>query len=155
VDLDAFESQLNDLLVEAFRSILKVEDRSIKSSKKIDLSVNEMHLIDAIGKDEKNPKTISEIADILSITLPSVTVAINKLLKKGHVQKIKCSDDGRIVFVILTKKGKKMYAAHRYFDENMVRSLSKDLSLEEKDAMLKGVINLNAFLKRRLKAMEE
>ncbi len=153
--MDAFESQLNDLLVEAFRSILKVEDRSIKSSKKIDLSVNEMHLIDAIGKDEKNPKTISEIADILSITLPSVTVAINKLLKKGHVQKIKCSDDGRIVFVILTKKGKKMYAAHRYFDENMVRSLSKDLSLEEKDAMLKGVINLNAFLKRRLKAMEE
>jgi DNA-binding MarR family transcriptional regulator len=110
-----------------------------------------MHLIDAIGKDEKNPKTISEIADILSITLPSVTVAINKLLKKGHVQKIKCSDDGRIVFVILTKKGKKMYAAHRYFHENMVRSLSKDLSLEEKDAMLKGVINLNAFLKRRLK----
>lgn len=38
------EEQLNDLIVDAYRSILKVEETILKRSDNIDLSINEMHM---------------------------------------------------------------------------------------------------------------
>ena len=100
------EEQLNDLIVDAYRSILKVEETILKRSDNIDLSINEMHMLEAVGKGKNKPKTISEIAEDLGITLPSVTVAINKLVKKGYVEKLRGEEDARIVYVTLTKQGK-------------------------------------------------
>lgn len=151
--MDAFAQQLNDIIVEAFRTILKVEERMLKSSR-IDLSISEMHLIEAVGKGNHKGKTISNLALDLDITLPSVTVGINKLVKKGHVNKVKYDSDGREVYVILTRSGKKIDAVHRYFHENMVRKVSSGLSEDEKCAMLSGINKLNAFFKQRLVALE-
>ena len=47
------EEQLNDLIVDAYRSILKVEETILKRSDNIDLSINEMHMLEAVGKGEK------------------------------------------------------------------------------------------------------
>lgn len=152
--MDLFSEQLNDILVDTFRTILKVEEQLIKSSGKIDLSISELHLIESVGKNKEKGKTISDIADDLNITLPSVTVAINKLVRKGYVQKVKCENDGRVVYVSLTKLGKKMDAVHQYFHITMVRSVSKDLLEEEKNAMLKGIVKLNDFFKKKLDLME-
>ncbi len=152
--MDLFSEHLNDILVDTFRSILKVEEQLIKSSGKIDLSISELHLIESVGKNKDKGKTISDIADDLNITLPSVTVAINKLVRKGYVQKVKCENDGRVVYVSLTKLGKKMDAVHQYFHITMVRSVTKDLLEEEKNAMLKGIVKLNDFFKKKLDLME-
>lgn len=82
-----FEEQLNAVIVDTYRSILKVEETILKRSDKIDLTINEMHLIESVGKGKNKQRTISEIAEDLGITLPSVTVGINKLMKKGYVEK--------------------------------------------------------------------
>jgi len=153
--MDEFSIKLNDLLVETFRSILKVEEEMLKHSDKVDLSISEMHVIESVGKNKSEGKTISDIAEDLSITLPSVTIAINKLMKKGYVQKVKSENDGRIVFVTLTPQGKRMDAVHRYFHQSMVRTVAKDLTKNEKDAMVKGIEKLNAFFKYKLDVMEE
>jgi len=153
--MDEFSIKLNDILVETFRSILKVEEQMLKQSSKIDLSISEMHLIEAVGKNGNQGRTISDIAEDLSITLPSVTIAINKLVKRGYVQKVKCKNDGRVVFVSLTPLGSKMDAVHRYFHKSMVRNVAKDLTEEEKSAMLKGIDKLNTFFNKKLEAMEE
>lgn len=153
--MDAFSEELNFILVETFRSILKVEEELVKRSGNIDLSINELHLIESVGKSDGKGRTISDIAEDLSITLPSVTVAINKLVKKGYVQKIKCENDGRVVYVTLTKKGKQMDAVHQYFHQKMVRSVSQDLSEDEKNAMIKGIIKLNSFFKKKLDVVED
>lgn len=153
--MDEFSIKLNDLLVETFRSILKVEEEMLKHSDKVDLSISEMHVIESVGKNKSEGKTISDIAEDLSITLPSVTIAINKLMKKGYVQKVKSENDGRIVFVTLTPQGKRMDAVHRYFHQSMVRTVARDLTKNEKDAMVKGIEKLNAFFKYKLDVMEE
>lgn len=153
--MDAFSTELNNILVDTFRSILKVEEHILKSSGRVDLTISELHLIESVGKNNNSEKTISDIAEDLDITLPSVTIAINKLLKKGYVQKVKNDIDGRTVNVTLTRLGLKMDAAHRYFHENMVRAVSKELSDEEKSSMLKGIIKLNAFFEKKLTAPEE
>lgn len=144
------EEQLNDLIVDAYRSILKVEETILKRSDNIDLSINEMHMLEAVGKGTNKPKTISEIAEDLGITLPSVTVAINKLVKKGYVEKLRGEEDARIVYVTLTKQGKKIDSVHRYFHESMVRSIISGMSEQEQQVLYQGILKLDLFLKKKI-----
>ena len=83
-----FEEQLNEVIVDTYRSILRVEENILKRSDQTDLSISEIHMLEAVGKGKDRRRTISELAEVLNITLPSVTVAINKLMKKGYVEKL-------------------------------------------------------------------
>lgn len=153
--MDAFCEHLNTVLVETFRSILKVEEKALQQTSKLDLSISELHLVEAVGRCGGEGRTISGIAKELGITLPSVTVAINKLMKKGFVEKCRCRSDGRSVRVTLTKLGQKAQAAHAYFHRRLVRSVAKELTSEEKSAMIKGMVKLNDFFKQKLNEMED
>ncbi|MGI5891932.1 MAG: MarR family winged helix-turn-helix transcriptional regulator [Bacillota bacterium] len=151
---DDFAIQLNDLFVDTFRIILKVEEATIKKMDSLDLSISELHLLEAIGRKKDQKKTISDIALHLGVTLPSVTVAINKLVKKGYVVKKRCEEDGRIVFVSLTRLGHKVDLAHSYFHAQMNRKISLGLNEEEKRVMLIAMDKLNGFFKQKLADME-
>ncbi|NLC33332.1 MAG: MarR family transcriptional regulator [Clostridiales bacterium] len=143
--MDAFSRELNDLLVTTFWSVLKVEEQMLKADRSLNLSINELHLIESVGKEELSGKTISDIALDLGITRPSATVSINKLVEKGYVNKRKDSTDGRLVYVTLTDTGKKVDHVHSYFHIQMVREISKTLDDKEKDVLMKGLTKLNAF----------
>ena len=146
-----FEEQLNEVIVDTYRSILRVEENILKRSDQTDLSISEIHMLEAVGKGKDRRRTISELAEVLNITLPSVTVAINKLMKKGYVEKVRGEEDGRIVYVSLTRQGRRIDSAHRYFHESMVRSIIRDMTESEMQALYKGVMNLDTFLKEQLK----
>ena len=146
-----FEEQLNKVIVDTYRSILRVEENILKRSDQTDLSISEIHMLEAVGKGKDRRRTISELAEVLNITLPSVTVAINKLMKKGYVEKVRGEEDGRIVYVSLTRQGRRIDSAHRYFHESMVRSIIRDMTESEMQALYKGVMKLDTFLKEQLK----
>ena len=146
-----FEEQLNEVIVDTYRSILRVEENILKRSDQTDFSISEIHMLEAVGKGKDRRRTISELAEVLNITLPSVTVAINKLMKKGYVEKVRGEEDGRIVYVSLTRQGRRIDSAHRYFHESMVRSIIRDMTESEMQALYKGVMKLDAFLKEQLK----
>ena len=146
-----FEEQLNEVIVDTYRSILRVEENILKRSDQTDLSISEIHMLEAVGKGKDRRRTISELAEVLNITLPSVTAAINKLMKKGYVEKVRGEEDGRIVYVSLTRQGRRIDSAHRYFHESMVRSIIRDMTESEMQALYKGVMKLDTFLKEQLK----
>ena len=146
-----FEEQLNEVIVDTYRSILRVEENILKRSDQTDLSISEIHMLEAVGKGKDRRRTISELAEVLNITLPSVTVAINKLMKKGYVEKVRGEEDGRIVYVSLTRQGRRIDSAHRYFHESMVRSIIRDMTESDMQALYKGVMKLDTFLKEQLK----
>ncbi len=145
--MEPFAAQLNDLLVDTFRSILKVEEQMLKDHLSLNLSISEMHLIESVGKGGETGITISDIAEDLSISLPSVTVAINKLQAKGYVEKTRGAADSRMVYVKLTRNGRRVDALHGRFHETMVRNITNDMDEEEKAALTRGIVKLNAFFK--------
>lgn len=153
--MDSFSSQLNEVLVDTFNNILKVEEDLLKHSTNIDLSINEMHLIESVGKNKNNGKTISDLAQSLNITLPSVTIAINKLVKKGYVKKEKSNTDGRMVFVSLTDNGLRIDKIHQYFHVKMVNEISKELTDQEKEVLIHGMEKLNGFFRKKLSGISE
>ena len=85
--MDAFAIALNEVLVDTYHNVLRVEEEALKKSGRIHLSIKEMHLIEAVGKGGEQGRTVSEIADAMNITRPTATVAINKLEKRGYLEK--------------------------------------------------------------------
>ena len=45
-----FEEQLNEVIVDTYRSILRVEENILKRSDQTDLSISEIHMLEAVGK---------------------------------------------------------------------------------------------------------
>lgn len=146
--MDAFASELNTILVDTFRTIMKIEENTVRKMKNSDLTISEVHVLEAVGKTG-GPRTVSDIAQELGISLPSVTVAINKLAKKGYVSKSRCAKDGRQVLLSLTKAGVTIYQVHRYFHEQLVRNVSKGFDESEKALLLRAMRNLNDFFAKQ------
>jgi DNA-binding MarR family transcriptional regulator len=147
--MDSFNKELNDILVDTFKTITKIEEISIKRSGH-DLSVNEVHILEAAAEEQGRGRTISDIAEDLRITLPSVTVAINKLVKKGYVSKVRDENDGRRVYVLLTEKGMQMDRVHRFFHKKLVSNIASGLTESEKEALYAAMQKMNGFFEKRL-----
>lgn len=135
---------VNDYLVSVFNDILVIEESELQKSQFSDLSITEMHTIEAIGMYDM--KTTTEVANELQITVGTLTTAINRLVKKGYVERIRSEDDRRVVKLGLTKKGKLLFRVHQYFHRQMIRQVLKDMSTEEEEVLLKALKNLHDFL---------
>ena len=118
---------LHDILVKLFQEILDIESKALITSEFKDISVNDMHIIEAIG--EREPKNMSSVAKIMSVTVGTLTIAINSLVKKGYVHRERSEEDRRVVLISLTKKGKKANAHHMKFHDGMIQAVLKDLNL--------------------------
>jgi DNA-binding MarR family transcriptional regulator len=152
--MDEFSQELNRLLVSTYRDVGKLEEGMLHSVSGMEVSIGEFHLLEAIGENKDRGVLLCELAQRMELTPPTVTVAVNKLMHKGYVQKTKSTSDKRSVIVTLTRLGRKINAAHRYFHEQMVRSIEKLLSTEEREGMLRGMRSLSAFFRTTLDDME-
>jgi len=147
--MNTFESQLNELLLGTFRDITKVEELILQKSDP-GLSLSEVHLIEAVRKGKEGMKTVSELASDLRITVPSVTVAVNKLVQKGYVVKEQNPEDRRSVWVALTRDGERIYRLNRYIHYKLVRQAASELSEEDKKALVIGIRNIDDFFKKKM-----
>ena len=101
------ENLLNDLLVMLFNEILDVEQKALITGTFKEISINDMHIIDAIGIGE--PKNMSTVAGEMAVTVGTLTTAINNLVKKGYVSRVRSAQDKRVVLLSLTDKGLSAY----------------------------------------------
>lgn len=138
---------INDLLVDTFNDILTIEQEALKSGALNDLSVTEIHTIQAIGMYEL--KNMSEIASDLSITVGTLTMAINNLVKKKYAERVRSEEDRRVVQVRLTKRGKVAYRLHEKFHKDMVNATVEGLSPDEEKVLISSLEKLNNFFKER------
>ncbi|HBB29481.1 MAG TPA: MarR family transcriptional regulator [Clostridiales bacterium] len=148
--MDIFAEALNDILVKASRNILRLEEESLKTISDTSLSINEMHLIECVGKGKDDGVTISQVASELCITRPSATIAVNKLEKKGYVRKFNCQEDGRVVYVVLTDKGREIDAIHMQYHKDMVNEVSKELDEDQIKYLIGAIHKLNSYFKKSI-----
>ena len=138
---------INELLVQLFNDILQIEEKSLKEGIISDLSITEIHTIEAIGMYAE--KSMSEVAQILKITVGTLTTAINKLIKKEYVERKRIEEDRRVVLVKLTKKGKLAYRIHEKFHHDMVNTAIDGLSEEEEEVLISSLYKINKFFKEK------
>lgn len=137
--------QINRMLVEVYDDVNRIEEYSIKSGEFSDLSITEIHTIEAVGL--YGSKTMSEIASELKITMGTLTIAVDKLIRKGYLERSRSESDRRIVNINLTKRGKLAYRIHEKFHLDMVKAVLMDFTAEEEEILLNALGKLNKHLK--------
>ncbi|MDD3173507.1 MAG: MarR family transcriptional regulator [Herbinix sp.] len=137
--------QINKMLVEVYDDVNHIEEYSIKSGAFSDLSITEIHTVEAVGL--YGSKTMSEVAAELEITTGTLTTAVDKLIKKGYLERSRSNTDRRIVNVNLTKRGKLAYRIHEKFHLDMVKAIMLDFTAEEEEILLTSLSKLNMHLK--------
>ncbi len=129
---------ISGLISSVFYDIIKLEENFLKNNKYKDVSSKEVRTIEAIGINR--PKSMGSIAKSLDITLGTLTVSITNLEKKGYVRREKSLNDKRVVNVMLTEKGKKLFRLHKKFKQNIMKSIIIDLTNQEKE-IFNGALN--------------
>ncbi|MBS4761599.1 MarR family transcriptional regulator [Carnobacteriaceae bacterium zg-ZUI252] len=135
---------INQYLVKVFNEILDIEETALRVSQFSDLSIKEMHTIEAIGLHEE--LTSTQVANRLNITVGTLTVAVNNLVKKGYVERVKRDNDRRFVRLKLTKRGKLLFRLHAKFHKEMVVETLQDMDDAQVAALTKGLENLHHYL---------
>ena len=124
---------------------MDIEGKAIITEEFRDITNNDMHVIEAIGIYEK--KNMSTVAKELSVTIGTLTIAINSLVKKGYVDRKRSEEDRRVVYISLTPKGEKAYKHHEEFHKQMVLATIDGLSEEEAKVLVKALSNLSQFFR--------
>lgn len=149
---NSFET-INDYLVNVFNEILTIEETALQNSSFEDLSIKEMHTVEAIGMYRQ--RTTTEVAKKLRVTVGTLTVAVNNLVRKGYVERIRSENDRRVVKLGLTKRGRLLYRLHDKFHKEMVKETIEDMQPEEIEVLIKGLRNLHGFLDKTQKKLKE
>ena len=137
---------LNDVLVNLFRDIMELEEQAIITQEYQDITNNDMHVSEAIGVGE--PKNMSTIAKLLSVTVGTLTIAMNSLVKKGYVIRERGKEDRRVVYISLSEKGLRAYRHHEEFHRQMIEAVLENLTEDETESLVKALAKLERWFRR-------
>lgn len=98
------------------------------------LTLTQMHYIENIHQLD-NPN-ITELAAALTLSKPTVKVAIDKLIEKAYVFKVQSDADRRSAHLHLTEKGKLINQMHDYAHKQIAEKISHRLTAEEQKALI-------------------
>ena len=109
----------------------------------VNLSMNEVHVLEAIQKTEE--PTMSHIAQRLRVTVGTLTTAMNRLVEKGYVQRKREKEDKRKVIVSITTKAYEVLAIHDGFHDEMIEAVVSDLKLDENEVLISALSNISNY----------
>ncbi|MDD4565761.1 MAG: MarR family transcriptional regulator, partial [Eubacteriales bacterium] len=145
--------KLNDILVNLFNRVLKIEEDAIKNSSRHNLSITEVHTLAAIGPGKV--KTMTQVAASLKISVSTLTTAINKLVEKKYVNRYRVPEDRRIVKIELTEEGVEAVKEHEDFHWRMINDVVAELDEKEQAILLQSLDTIHDFFRRqRIRALK-
>lgn len=114
------------VLSKAYKVIM---DHAMKDMKKYDMSSSEFTVLELLYHKGKFP--LQQIGEKILVTSGSITYNIDKLEKKGYIERIPCTEDRRVTYANITEKGIQLF--DHIFPEHAseIYNLMKGLSTEE------------------------
>ena len=79
----------------------------------------------------KGPTPVNAIGPKVYLNPGSVSVAVDRLFKKGFVSRVECSEDRRVRTVSLTEKGRQMFVPLFRRHTALIKRAFQDVSAEE------------------------
>lgn len=136
--------EINDTLVRLFNMVLKLEEGALKDSTFGNLSITEIHTLQAITVDKT--KTMTQVATELGIGVSTLTAAINKLVQKGYVHRFRVEEDRRKVKIQLTDSGIKAVKEHESFHIDMISEALSTMNTDEIKRFSNSISGIFEFL---------
>lgn len=127
-------TQLWLVLIKAYHSLLGFTEHTLKDSS---LGESEFRILEALL--HKGPMPVNTIGPKVFLTPGSISVAVDRLLKRGLVTRTNSSEDRRVRVVDLAPSGRRLieqvFAAHA----RQVDRLAEVLSAKERRQIVRGL----------------
>lgn len=133
-------NQVNEILVQLFYSSNKIEERFLTTGEFKDLTVNDMHVIHAIGMNRQ--QNMSSLAKVVGVTVGTLTIGMNALVRKGYVNRVRSEKDKRVVLISLTEKGVLAYQRHEAFHRKIIEAIQSSLNEEQCKILIEALTSL-------------
>ncbi len=112
---------LEQTMAMASRFIAAMESVAFQQDGFAELSMRQVSYVETIAR--LGQPRLSELAEALAISRPSVTVLVGKLIRKGFVQKVQDGQDRRSFRIVLTEKGRQYTGLHKNVHARMVETM--------------------------------
>ncbi|MDR0230514.1 MAG: MarR family transcriptional regulator [Dysgonamonadaceae bacterium] len=123
------ENDLKEKMVKFTRLISAAEENAKEQCEKQDLTTTQLNYLEIIG-ELVNP-TITELASVMGLTKPSVTIVVDRLISKGFVRKVHSDIDKRSSHLHLTELGEQINKWHDYAHDYMINLIAGKLDKNE------------------------
>ena len=100
-----------------------------------DMTVKQIAYLKVI--DEQGDVTFSRLAEITKNSKPTITEMVNRFVRMECVYREPCRDDGRILYIRLTDKGKKIAQAEQAALCRVIERMIDSLDERELDLLIK------------------
>lgn len=140
------DETLNTLLVKLFRDIMNIEEKALITGEFADITINDMHVIEAIGTGGSKPSSV--VAKKLSVTMGTLTKSIDRLTRNQYVLRERSEEDKRLVLLSLTEKGRRAYVHHQDFHKDMVEAAMVQFDEQEKKILLESLGGLADYFSK-------
>ena len=112
---------------------MRVDELSVKYYTGGRLTLSEMRTLEGIGLDRR--RTMGELAGIMNVTVGTMTVTIDRLVKKGFVRRSRSESDRRVVWISITRSGSTMLRNHLRIHRRMVDEALQGLTEAQLEAL--------------------
>jgi DNA-binding MarR family transcriptional regulator len=99
-----------------------------------DMTVKQIAYLKVI--DEQGNVTFSRLAEITKNSKPTITEMVNRFVRMECVYREPCRDDGRILYIRLTDKGKKIAQAEQAALLRVIERMIDSLDEHELDLLI-------------------
>ena len=135
---------INQVLVHLFNDLLRIEENTLHREG-VDLSMREIHIIEAVCAADGESNTMTALAARLRVTVGSVTVAVATLERKGYLVRKRSKEDRRRVHVLPTDAALEVERVHRSYHQRMTQAVMEAVPDEQLDAFIKGLGAVNDY----------
>jgi len=125
---------LVDIVAKLSNLMAQMEEQAKEKYNTTGLTQTQMHYLETIGQ-LGNPN-FTELSLALKLSKPTVTVAIDKLIEKECVYKVRSDQDRRSTHLHLTEKGILLNKMHDFAHKSIARLFTKSLTYEELDKLM-------------------
>ncbi len=124
-------------LLEVFENLLRIRNECsctiFSECGLADMTVKQVAYLKVIG--EQGDVTFSRLAEITNNSKPTVTEMVNRFVRMECVYREPCLDDGRILYIRLTDKGKKIAKAEQNALRRVIERMMETLNEQELDLL--------------------
>lgn len=110
-----------------------------------DITNNDMHVIEAIGIGA--PKNMSSIAKELSVTVGTLTIAMNSLVKKGMLCAAAAMQTAELYTFPCLTGDEALTNTTRCFHREMIQSVMEELEPGELETLIRALTKLNDWFR--------
>ena len=101
--------------------------------------------------DAVEPTPLSQLASHMGVTVSTMSIAVDRLVRQGYVVRDRAESDARVRHVRLTTAGERLRAAQKVLEPQLVRAMLSRLSPAERRDALRGLELLGTAAREQTK----